>query len=350
MFNEKDFRSYIKVEVALGTPAITIYEKLQKLRSNNPPGRSTVFRWYQHFASGKSSVEDNRGKGRKPTVVTDKLTASVKQIVDEDPRISLEQIAYILQSTSSSVYRCLKYKLGYTKVCARWIPHMLTEENKRQRVAFSREQLRKFDQQDKRRLDEIITGDETWIYFYEPERKQQTRAWVKKGTKGPQIVKKSKSAYKVLYTMFFNTKGVLLQKPCQKGKTITGKYYKEEILKKLVSDLKMARPNTGLRGLKLLHDNAPAHKSKLVTEYLAEQNFETLPHPPYSPDLAPCDFYLFPYLKKQLAGRRFDTAGALGSAIFQCLNHLTENDFKQAFLQWIDRLKRCVQAKGEYFE
>ena len=105
-----------------------------------------------------------------------------------------------------------------------------------------------------------------------------------------------------------------------------------------------------MRGIKLLHENAPVHCSKLVQTYLQEQKIETLPHPRHSPVLALCDFFLFLYLKKQLAGRRFHSRAALGLAVFQCLNRLSKKDLKGAFLAWVERLRKCVAVGGEYFE
>ena len=72
------------------------------------------------------------------------------------------------------------------------------------------------------------------------------------------------------------------------------------------------RPNTGMRGIKPLHDNAPDHRCNLVKEYLVDENTETLSHPPYSPVFAPCNFFLFPHLKKKsLARRRFNSRSSL---------------------------------------
>ena len=56
---------------------------------------------------------------------------------------------------------------------------------------------------------------------------------------------------------------------------------------------KKGRPRIGVCGIKLLHDNTPAHKSATVQEYLKESGLDVLDHPPYSPDLSPCDFWLF---------------------------------------------------------
>ena len=71
--------------------------------------------------------------------------------------------------------------------------------------------------------------------------------------------------------------------------------------------MKKRRPATGLKGLCLIHDNAPAHKCVLVQDFLKEEKVVQLSHPPYSPDLSPCDFFLFLLLKKTLSGRRYES-------------------------------------------
>ena len=102
------------------------------------------------------------------------------------------------------------------------------------------------------------------------------------------------------------------------------------------------RQNTGMHGVKLLHYYAGAHKRKLMQQYLADENIETLPHPVYFPDLMPCDLFLLPDLKKCLAGQRFNSWSSLKSAIFQCLSHILKIEFKWAFLQWLKKtLKVC---------
>jgi len=92
-------------------------------------------------------------------------------------------------------------------------------------------------------LDEIVTGDETWVYFFEPKRKAQNKAWIKKGANAPRILRKSRSS-KVLYTIFYTTKGVIFQKPRKKGRSITGVYYKEKVLAGIVRYNKRAKPTT----------------------------------------------------------------------------------------------------------
>jgi len=85
-----------------------------------------------------------------------------------------------------------------------------------------------------------------------------------------------------------------------KGSTVTGAYYANE-LHKLREALKSKRRGKLRRGVLLLHDNAPAHTSAVATSAVAECSYELLLHPPYSPDLAPSDFYLFPLVKEHLS-------------------------------------------------
>ena len=102
--------------------------------------------------------------------------------------------------------------------------------------------------------------------------------------------------------------------------------------------------------VQLLHDNAPAHKARIVTDFFESEKVTLLQHPPYPPDLAPCDYFLFPKLKYYLSGRRYNSRNALGSAVYWCLMCVPIEEYEKCFQKWIDRLKRCVLAGGEYFE
>jgi hypothetical protein len=75
-----------------------------------------------------------------------------------------------------------------------------------------------------------------------------------------------------------------------------------------------------------------------------------IPHPPYSPDLALCDFFLFPKIKLKLKGRRFDTIEEIQAESQRVLDTLTEKDFQEAFQKWRRRWHRCLHAGGNYFE
>ena len=100
-----------------------------------------------------------------------------------------------------------------------------------------------------------------------------------------------------------------------------------------------SKPATDLRGLSLIRDNADAHRCKLVQDLQETETVEQLPNPPYSPDLSPCDFFLFNVLKNNLSRCRYDPQSAIGSAIVQCLQEVTKNINLSAFIAWILRLE-----------
>ena len=158
------------------------------------------------------------------------------------------------------------------------------------------------------------------------------------------------STKKVLYAIFFSGEGVAIKVPVKKGKSKTGKYYKDVVLKKLKKYYQKRRPATGFKHVRLLHDNAPAHTSAIVTAFLKKEKVTVLPHPPYSPDLAPSDFFLFPKLKAFLAGRKYQSRQALGSAIHQYFITVPKSAYRDAFMKRIHRLKLCISSHGEYFE
>ena len=135
--------------------------------------------------------------------------------------------------------------------------------------------LKKYPKYSKKAFDNLVTGDETWVYFFESKRKCSNRIWAIKNTRRPSIAKRIRTVRKVLYVIFFVNKGLVMQIPVPKGKTVTGKYYREVVLRKLK---KRRRPQTGLKYLRLLHDNAPAHKARIVTEFLkAERSLSSPP-------------------------------------------------------------------------
>ena len=92
-------------------------------------------------------------------------------------------------------------------------------------------------------------------------------------------------------------------------------------------------------------DNAPVHNSILVTDYLTKMGIKTVPQPPYSPDLAPCDFCLFPKLR----GCRYETIEEMKEAVTKVIDTLTQEGFHGAFQKFLERFNKCIAA-GDYFE
>ena len=242
------------------------------------------------FASGyhgRESIENGPRVGRPVSVLTEKNVATVKTLIEEDARYTVQEKEELSGIHSSSVLKTLRERLGLRKICARWVPHLLTDEQKQSRVRLASQVIKKYDKCDSRRLEEIATGDETWIYNFQPDSKAKNKVWVSSEGDRPVIACLCKTSNRMLYAIFFDSKGPVLQIPAPKGSSVTGKFYRESVLTQLVDFYQKRRPRTGVRGIKLLHDNGPAHKSATVQEYLKESGLDVLDHPPYSPDLSP---------------------------------------------------------------
>ena len=164
----------------------------------------------------------------------------------------------------SSVLKILRERLGLRKICTRWVPHLLTDEQKQSRVRLASQVIKKKDKCDPRRLEETVTGDEDWIYHFQPDSKAKSKVWVSSEGDRPAIARRCKTSNRMLYAIFFDSKGPVLQIPVPKGSSVTGKFYRESVLTQLVDFYQKRRPRTGVRGIKLLHDNAPARKSATV--------------------------------------------------------------------------------------
>lgn len=100
----------------------------------------------------------------------------------------------------------------------------------------------------------------------------------------------------------------------------------------------------------LHHDNAAPHTSKIVISYLEQEKVNILPHPPYSPDLAPCDFFLFPKIKKELKNKKFESVENLAHAVQAITLGIEKEEYHKAFEDWRKRLQLCIDKDGHYFE
>ena len=142
---------------------------------------------------------------------------------------------------------------------------------------------------------------QTWIHYYTPETKNQSKIWTGSGESVSQKAKTVPSAGKVMAKIFWDLHGIILIDYLQKEKTITGEYY-ASLLDRFDAILKEKRPHLAKKKVLFHHDNAPAHTSAIATAKLFDLRYEIFSHPPYSSDLAPSDYFLFPNMKTWLGG------------------------------------------------
>ncbi|CAH1977141.1 unnamed protein product [Acanthoscelides obtectus] len=256
------------------------------------PHQSTISRLYGEFKRGRVSLSDDPRVGAPKTAVTQENVDAVRKLIIEDRHASLK-------ISKTSIQNYLHEELGVRKLVFRWIPHLLTEEQKAARVNWCQKTLDRFNSGKSKNMYSIVSGDESWIYCYEPKKK-------------PTKVIRSRSVSK---------KGHIATIPLNEQRTVTADWYTTICLPKVITELRKINPE---RRIILHQENA--------------KNVELLDHPPYSPDL------------NTLRGQRFQSPEEAVDAFKNAVLDLPANEWNKCFENWFERMQLCINLRGEYFE
>lgn len=226
--NEIEYRAVIKYFTKDAKSPTEIYKNMQRVYGNECPSFSTVKKWAALFKNGRESLEDDPRPGRPQDVITHEKVMQVENLLMDDRRVTINKIAEHCKISVGSVETILHKHLGVSKVSARWVPRMLTFEQKKNRV--------------------------------------------------------------------------------------------------------------------------DSCKAAIAQAAFNECGFVELNHPPYSPDLAPSDFFLFPNLKKKLRGKRFSDDNELTATEKQHFMEQEQSYFFDGLMKLIPRSNKCVELRGDYAE
>ena len=156
------------------------------------------------------------------------------------------------------------------------------------------------------------------------QRPRDSFQWMYAGSPRPKKARQSKSTHKLLMIPFFDSTGMIYMHWVPTGRTVNKEYY-VEVLRDFRKRFRRKRPALFKSGQWYFHqDNAPVQNPILVTDFLTKMGIKTVPQPPYSPDLAPCDFWLFPKLKEKLRGCRYETIKEIKEAVTKVIDTLTQ--------------------------
>jgi len=282
-----------------------IHAVLTETLGEQAPLYATVKNWVAQFKRGEFSTCDAPRPGRPKTVTTPEIIDQIHVLIFQDRRISAKSIAKQLGISREGVGSINHEDLDMLKLSAKWVPKCLNADQKLQPCQSSEQLLAFFRRDSNEFLSRLVTMDETWLYHYDTETKQQSMQWRHSGS--PRLIKfrVKKSAGKVLASIFWDQDGVLLIDYLPKGQTINSEYY-SFLLVQLKDILKEKRRGKVTNGVLFLH-NAPAHRALATQKKLAYVGFQCLDHPPSSPDLAPSNYHRLPGLKKQVKVRHFSS-------------------------------------------
>ena len=310
---------------------------------------ATVKRWVAEFPRSRQNLEDDPRPGRPVTVATPEMVNKVHEIVMTDRRVTERYIASTVGISQERVHSILTEDLEIRKLSARWVPRLLTVDQKHTRRTLSRTNLNLFEEDLANFLKRFVTMDETWFYHSTPEANQQSKQWKHPSSLPPKKAKTVPSAGKVMASVFWDAAGILLTDYLQKGQTINGAYY-ASLLTQLREKIKIKRRGKLTKGVLFHQDNAPVHKSVIAMAAICGCGFKLIEHPPYSPDLAPSDFHLFPKLKTAISGAHFQSDDDVIHAVGDFLNGQEKDFFKSGIEALKHRWQMCIDNEGDYVE
>ena len=203
-------RAVIEFLVKLGEVSPTkIHDKLRAVYKEETMSVSTLRRWVLRFRNGEESISDKPRSGRPSSASTPETVEKVNGLIMQNRRIRVRDLAMQVGCSTGTIVNIIN-QLNYRKVCARWVPKLLTQEQKDARRDISSDLLRAYRNAGEEFFRGTVTGDESWIHHYQPETRRQSMEWKHPGSPAPKKVKSVTSAGKIMVTIFWDEDGVLL--------------------------------------------------------------------------------------------------------------------------------------------
>jgi len=213
----------IKFCVKLGKSGAETFQVIRRAYGNEAMIRARCFEWHARFKRGRTSLEDNKRSGRASTSSTPKNVETILRHVHEDRRRNIKDIAAIVNVSYETVQTIFTCDLNMYRIAAKFVPRPLTPEQKEHHVAICQE-LRQRAMDDPSFMSRVIIGDESWVYGYDPETKQQSSQWKSPGSPRLKKARQSRSATKSMLIVFFDIRGIVHHEFVPEGQTVNAEF------------------------------------------------------------------------------------------------------------------------------
>lgn len=305
------------------------------------PAESSCREWFRRFKANDFDLND-KDHGKPPKKFEDE---ELEALLSEDSCQTQEELAESLGVDQATISRRLK-ALGFIQKVGNWVPYELKPRDVERRLCMSEMHLERHKK--KSFLHRIVTGDEKWIHYDNPKRK---KSYGPPGHKPKSTAKPNIHCAKVMLCIWWDQKGVIYYELLKPGETITGERYRQQLIK-LNAAIKSKRPEYATRHESIIFhdDNARPHRAQPVKNYVENVGWESLPHPPYSPDLAPSDYHLFRSMQNALSGIRFTSVDGIKKWLDSFLAAKPAQFFWDGIHKLPERWANVVASDGQYFE
>jgi histone-lysine N-methyltransferase SETMAR len=181
---------------------------LQEAFGDNAMSQSKTFLWYIRFKDGRTSIDDDERSGRPSTSTTPENVAKVREAILADLRQTSHDVCEIVGLSYGTVHCILEDNLNMRPISARFVPRLLSDNQKDLHVSVCSE-LKQQARDDPNFISNIITGDETWVYGYDPEIKKQSSQWKWPNSPQPKKARQVHSNVKSMLIVYFLTSKAL---------------------------------------------------------------------------------------------------------------------------------------------
>ena len=151
-----------------------------------------VYEWVEGFQNGRQNVSDEHRSGRPVSVANETVKQQIEQQICDYRRVTIDEIAVEFNMSHGSAYIIVHDDLGYRKVCSRWVPRQLSDDHRRAWQMICQEHLDRHVREGDAFLHRTVTGDESWVYHYDPESKRKSIQW-----KNPSFPANKKSRHRL---------------------------------------------------------------------------------------------------------------------------------------------------------
>jgi histone-lysine N-methyltransferase SETMAR len=279
-----------------------------------------VEKWAARFRAGRDTVEDGERPGRPRQNGHDD---AVLRFLEKQLYSSSREISKAFFSPRTTILRVLG-DLWLRFFAPGWIPHRLSNSQKADSVELSQHMLDMMQGLGPKRQKDLITGDESWIYCDI----QRRGMWAQARDELPPNVKRTISSNTTMVSAYFSCCGSVSVEFLPMGQKDNSQIITETILPSIEKKLAECRLKLRTTAAHLHVDNAKPHTAKISIEKIEELGFIVVLQPPYSPDVARCDCFLFGYLKQHLEEKDFTRENEVIAAVREVFDKIALQTFQ----------------------
>ena len=333
-------RCCLLYDFKVGLSAAASSRRICQAFGDSAVNERTARHWFQKFRSGNLSLCDEARCGRPQALDNEALQAAI----EEDSSLTCGELARQFNVSDETV-RLHLHRLGKAYKLSKWVPHTLLDVHKKQRVAACMSLLSRH--RTASIFNRVLTSDEKWVLYDTPKR---SKHWLSSQDTVPHTARPPMHPRKIMLCIWWTSRQVVHYELLPTGQTVTAVLYSQQ-LERVQQALQQKEPAlVNRKGVLFLHDNARPHIARLARDTIQRLRWETLCHPPYSPDLAPTDYHLFHSLDNHLRGKSFTSEADLRQALTDFFASKTPEFYRKGIAQLETRWQKVLDADGDYFE